>query len=125
MSATAAARALAETTLEDTCTITRADPTDLTAFVDGELVAGTPLAVYAGPCSISPSTTSTISDNGGTERLIETRVCRLPADAEVSTGDDLTHATGAYVIERIGHRTGAVLQRVRIVSAADAIHVPR
>lgn len=120
----ATARTVAERTLTDTCTITRVATDD--TFTDGALAAGTNDTVYAGACSLSPVSTSNIVDTSGAERLIETRILRLPATAAVvRTGDAVTIGAGAYVIERVATRSSEVLRRVRLVSATDAHLVPR
>lgn len=130
-----AARRAAEATLGDTGTVTRAgaDTYDDTAF---EFVTATPTTVWAGVCSLGPAGSTARTDSAGDDRLIATRIARIPAVSnranttsgdvdDIAVGDLLTIGAETYTVRSVQHRTTEVLRRLAVVSLADSEDVPR
>lgn len=128
----ATGRAVAETTLTSTATITSAGATTLNTTTGA--MTPTRVAVWSGPCSLGPSQTSDRTDSGGDDRIIGYRVLRLAIDDDIddiAVGHHVTveDADGVadpttYVVREIQRRTTEVLRRVRVVSLADSQRVP-
>lgn len=133
MSVPAAARAVAESTLTDTATVTaRARDT----APGGVLAAGAVTTIYVGPCSLGPPASSNETTSGADVKTIDTRIMRLPSTTDndditqgnpnlVAVGHYVTVGGQEFVVDRVQTKTREVLRRVRLVAAVDAESVPR
>ena len=129
-----AARRAAEATLGDTGTVTRAgaDTYDDTTYT---FTTATPTTVWAGVCSLGPAGATDRTDSAGDDRLIATRIARIPAVSkrgnttsgdvdDIAVGDLLTVDGNTYTVRSVQHRTTEVLRRLAVVSLADSEDVP-
>lgn len=122
----AAAIAQAESTLTDTCVITRPGAS---SFTPGAATIGaTSTPVFTGDCSASPPKSGKAVSDGADDRIVETRVIRLPhGTATVQIGDlvdvDRTDIPPLKV-DQILSRTTSVLTRISCTATNDAPGVP-
>jgi len=126
-----AARRAAEATLGDTGTVTRTTDT----YEAGDITT-TATTVWAGVCSLGPAGSTDRTDSAGDDRLIATRIARIPAVSnrantttgdvdDIAVGDLLTIGAETYTVRSVQHRTTEVLRRLAVVSLADSEDVPR
>jgi len=105
-----------------------------------ELVRGGHVAVWEGPCSLSPPAGTSgrkAGDKRGADEDITTRTLRLPPDAPAKVGQrvyldpprdivDLAELdeTTCFVIARVDDRSNRVIQRVQVVALVPTGSVP-
>lgn len=137
---TVAGRPPAVSTLTDTVVLAELAPDTWDDLTDS-LIRGTHRAVWEGPGSLgAPAGYSAkeAGDDRGAVDALATRTLRLPPDAPAAVGQRVylnpprdvvalaeLDETSCYVISRADHRTTSVLQRVKVVSLADAEKVPK
>ena len=135
----AAPRAIAETTLTDSCQIRRVNRTAPRTVdpVTLAIIAGPDVVVWAGPCSVSPAAAGDgRTTAGGIDGLLDTHMVRLPARADgIIAGDAVTvTAIGArgdpsllgrtFTVRSVDTRTTLVLRRLTCVELGAADGVP-
>lgn len=122
----AAAIARAESTLTDTCTITRPGAS---TFTPGAATIGTSTTtVYSGPCALPAPNSGSARRDGADDRIVEGRPINLPHGTTGIAVGDLVTVDRADVpplkVDQILSRTTSVLVRISCVALNDAPGVP-
>lgn len=124
ISPTAIARA--ESTLTDTCTITRPGASSFTAGTAA--ITTTTTTVYSGPCALPAPSSGSARRDGADDRIIEGRPINLPhGTTGIAVGDLVTVDRADVPPLRVDHvlsRTTSVLVRISCAALNDAPGVP-